>query len=165
MRRPSSEFFVERITLRVVGERTVGGVIALGGSELSRCRGADVLAALALAGPKKRGDLVRRIRASQQLFPPVGADEFYVSRVWVEPGARGEGHGKALFREGLAAGARRGFQRFRIDVWSGNRVALGIYRARGFELERESVSEEAGMSYLNMVLVDPPPSRIGGSSG
>lgn len=154
MRRPSSEVFVKRATLRTVGGIPVGGFIALGGSEVSACRSADALAVLKLAGPGGRSAAARRIGEAQKLFPPVEANQFYLSRIWVASDAAGAGHGPALMREFLAAGRRSGFRRFRGDICSGNH---GVIRfAHWFKLEtlEESVSHDAAMSYVSVLRIE-----------
>lgn len=155
MTRPSSEVFVGRATLLIAADLVIGGFVALSGAELSRCRQADAMASIALAGPGGRSAVTERVRLSRELFPPVADDEFYLSKIWVSPATQHAGHGTALLRHYLDAGARRGFTRFRLDVCSDNDVAIRLYRRLGFTTLQESVSDAAAMSYTSMV-AEPP---------
>jgi ribosomal protein S18 acetylase RimI-like enzyme len=155
MVRPSSEVFVGRAVLLTAADAVLGGLIALDGAELSRCRRDDAVAAIALAGPGERGAVAERIQVSRELFPPVPADEFYLSRIWVVPEARRAGYGTALLRHYIEAGARRGCARLRLDVWSESGTAIGLYRRFGFETLQQSVSGQAGLRYTSMV-AEPP---------
>lgn len=151
MARPSSEIFLGRAVLRTVGNVPVGGFLALGGADLARSRQADAVAALTQAEPEARRAIALRIAVARELFPPVEADELYLTKVWVTDEARRAGHGAALVGEYLAAGARHGFRRFRLDVFSGNHAAIQLYRSFGFEILEERSSQRAGMSYTSMV--------------
>lgn len=153
MMRPSSEVFLGRAVLRTVGNVPVGGFLALGGTDLARSRQSDAVAALTQSGPEARGVVTLRIAAARELFPPVEADELYLSKVWVTAEARRAGHGAALVGEYLSAGGRRGFRRFRLDVFSGNLAAIRLYRSFGFEILEERSSKRAGMGYTSMSLV------------
>lgn len=155
MARPSSEVFVGRAALLIASEAVIGGFVALSGAELSRCRQADAMASIALAGPGGRSALTERVRLARELFLPVADDEYYLSKIWVSPETRGAGNGTALLRRYLDAGARRGFRRFRLDVCSDNDVAVGLYRRFGFTTLQESVSDGAAMSYTSMVAESP----------
>ena len=152
MRRRSSEVSVERAVLLVTGDRAIGGFIALGGADLQACRRADALAALQAASQEGRSLLAERIRLGQNLFGPVAADEFYLSKLGVAAGFRGAGHGTKILQRYLGAGAAQGFRRLRLDVWAENRPAVALYRAFGFDVTRESSNDQAGMTYLSMAL-------------
>ena len=151
MRRPSSEVFVGRIGFLMPDGRAAGGFIALSGGELADCRRADALAAMQTVGPEERGSLLGRMRSARDLFTSVAADEFYLSKMGVVASYRGVGYGARLVTAYLEAGAALGFQRFRLDVWAGNRPAISLYQAAGFRILRES-SVEGRMTYLGMGL-------------
>jgi ribosomal protein S18 acetylase RimI-like enzyme len=167
MRRRSSEVSLERTVLLVDEDRAVGGFIALGGLDLQACRRADTLAALQATSPGGRSLLAGRIRQSRELFGPVGADEYYLSKLWVAAGSRRAGHGARIVREYLRTGLAHGFRRFRLDVCAPNRAAVGLYLASGFAVLRESGDDQAGMTYLQMALElgedrEPAPARTAG---
>jgi ribosomal protein S18 acetylase RimI-like enzyme len=155
MARPSSEVFVGRAALLIARDAVLGGFIALSGAELSRCRQADAVASIILAGREGRSAITEQVKLSQELFPPVTVDEFYLSKIWVSPEAQGAGHGAALLRRYVDVGAHRGFTRFRLDVWSGNDVAIRMYRRFGFKTLHESVPDGAVLGYTSMIATSP----------
>lgn len=151
MRRPSSEISISRVTLLFAGDRPVGGFVALRGADLPLCRKADALAILREAQSEGRSDLLARMGAVRGLFPLVGADEFYLSKIGVAADLRGTGLGRRLVMEYLATGRAAGFRRFRLDVWAEHRTALQLYESLGFRVLLESSSSESGIKYLSMV--------------
>jgi hypothetical protein len=152
MRRPSSEVFVGRAVMLVEGRQRTGGFIALGGEELRQCRRADALAAMETAGRQGRGTLVARMRQTQELFGPVPADAFYLSKMGVVAAARREGRGGQIVHEYLSTGTALGFRRFCLDVCAGNAAAVRLYRAAGFRVGRSGSSQQPAMTYLRMGL-------------
>jgi hypothetical protein len=75
------------LVAQLVLHRRTGGFIAQGGGELRHCRRADALAAMERADPQGRGTLLARMRPTHELFGPVPADAFYLSKM----GRRGRG--------------------------------------------------------------------------
>jgi ribosomal protein S18 acetylase RimI-like enzyme len=152
MRRPASEVFVGRVELLVDDGHAVGGYISLSGTELADCRRMDAVATMQAVGPDKRGSLVARMRSARGLFATVSPQELYLSKMGVVPDHRGSGYGTAILREFLDTGAAMGFRRFRLDVWAGNRPAIHLYEAAGFQVLRESAAGQGRMTYLDMAL-------------
>jgi ribosomal-protein-alanine N-acetyltransferase len=152
MRRRSSELSIERAVLLVTGDCALGGFIALGGADLQACRRADALAALQAAGRQGQSLLVERVRDGRDLFGPVAADEFYLSKLGVASEFRRAGYGAKILQEYIYRGAANGFRHFRLDVWAENRPAIGLYRSFGFRVARELRNDRAGMAYLSMAL-------------
>jgi ribosomal protein S18 acetylase RimI-like enzyme len=148
--RPSSEVWLERIALALLGGEAVGMYVALPGQELHHCRQEDTLALLKTVGhdAAARAALHDRIEVSKDLFAPVGAVEFYLSKMGVVPAHRGKGLGRVLANAFLAAGHAAGFSRFRLDVSADNEPAVRLYASCGFRVESES--EAAGLRYLAM---------------
>jgi ribosomal protein S18 acetylase RimI-like enzyme len=159
MRRRSSEVSIERTVLLVADDCAVGGFIALGGADLQACRRADTLAALQAAGRDGRNRLAERIQQSQELFTSVAEDDLYLSKLWVASGFRRAGYGIRILREYIHTGMAHGFRRFGLDVWAQNRPAVELYLAAGFAVGRESRSDRAGMTYLQMALELPEGDR------
>ncbi len=151
MRRPSSEISISRVALLFAEDRPVGGFIGLGGADLALCRRADALAILKEAHSEGKSDLHARMSAIRGLFPRVGAEEFYLSKIGVAANLRGKGMGRKLAMEYLAAGRAAGFRRFWLDVWAGHSSAVRLYESLGFRVVGESSSPEAGIKYLSMV--------------
>jgi ribosomal protein S18 acetylase RimI-like enzyme len=152
MRRPSSEVFVGRVRLLVDDGHTVGGFVALSGSELADCRRADAVATIQAVESEERGSALARMRSARGLFTSPSANEFYLSKMGVVPDLRGAGHGATIVRQYLDVGVALGFRRFRLDVWAGNRSAVHLYETVGFRVLRESSINQAGMTYLDMAL-------------
>jgi ribosomal protein S18 acetylase RimI-like enzyme len=152
--RPSSEVFVGRAVVMLDGDEAIGGFMAMSGGELGRCRQADAVAALRATPRTSWPALKGRIEASGELFPPVEEDELYLSKMGVVRESRAKGLGRELVTEYLNSGRAGGFTRFRLDVWAGNEIAVGLYSACGFRVAQECRSAAAGMTYLAMTLVD-----------
>jgi ribosomal protein S18 acetylase RimI-like enzyme len=152
MRRPASEVFVGRVELLLDDGDAVGGYIALSGTELADCRRMDAVATMQAVGPDERGSLVARMRSARGLFATVSPQELYLSKMGVVRDHRGSGHGAAILRRFLDAGVAKGFRRFRLDVWAGNRPAIHLYEAAGFQVVRESTTDQGKITYLDMVL-------------
>ena len=125
--------------------------LALSGEELGPCRRADGLALLAETGhdADARAKLAAHLEAANGLFPPVAADEFYLSKIGVTPSYRGRGFGRTLTGRFLDEGAGLGFSRFRLDVSADNAPAVHVYESLGFRVDVET--ERAGMRYFSMV--------------
>jgi len=153
MRRPTSEIFIGRARLLGEGERPIGGFIALGGRELAASRKADAIAAVAEARNAGRPSFLSRLQEAGRVFLPVEGDDFYLSKMGVQPMFRRLGHGRGLLEEYLAFGSGRGFRRFRLDVWKGNRIAFELYRSAGFrELSEGAAENPSNLQYAAMVL-------------
>jgi ribosomal-protein-alanine N-acetyltransferase len=149
MRRPSSEVFAGRVVRLVDGDQTLGGYIAVPGSDLSRYRMADAVAAAQAAGREGRYEMSRRLQAGTELFSEPHEDELYLSRIGVLPEARRSGHGSRLLHDCVDGAVRGGSRRVRLDVWEGNTAAVAFYRAHRFrELDRRT-SRAAGLTYLS----------------
>jgi GNAT superfamily N-acetyltransferase len=60
-----------------------------------------------------------------------GTPGLYLEDLYVRPGARGAGHGKALLAALAAICVERGYERFEWSVLDWNEKALGVYRSIG----------------------------------
>lgn len=152
MRRRSSEVYIGRAVIAEEGARPVGGFIALSGAELARCRVQDAVAAARAVSPDQRSSLLARLRLARELFGEVLADDLYLSRMGVLPELRRRGYGRAIVRECLRQGTRRGFGRVALDVASANDAAIELYRSVGFVPERGRHVRGVAMTYLRMTL-------------
>ena len=149
--RPSSEVSLHRIRVLLEGDRVAGGIISLSPTELTACRKADMMALLQQADRLGgRAALFERLRAVRNLFPPLGEDVFYLSKLWVSPHFRGRGYGRRLFEAQLDHGRSAGFRCFRLDVASDNSPAIALYASAGFETRTRSVSADGSIEYLAM---------------
>jgi len=152
LRRPSSEVAFERTTLLLRDGDVDGMFVALAGDDLARCRKADSLALLMQAGGAERSRIHDRLAAARTLFAPVGADEWYLSKLAVAPASRGGGVGGRLCDAYVAAGAERGFDRFRLDVDAANDAAVRLYEARGFRVTYRGTTGDGDLHYVGMTL-------------
>lgn len=151
LQRDSSEVAASRVIVLLDGERLAGMYVALDGAELSRARKADTLALLGEAGsPESRSTLLARMAKARELFAPVAADEYYLSKIGVAPDLRRKGYGRALFEEYVSAGRAAGFTRFRLDVSADNEAAIALYRSAGFRIEADR--ETGPLRYVAMAL-------------
>jgi ribosomal protein S18 acetylase RimI-like enzyme len=151
MQRNSSEVSLTRVVLLLEAEAPLGGFISMGGGELLLCRKADTLAVLNEPDKTRKAELSSRLEATRGLFPLVGADQYYLSKVGIAAYARGQGLGRVLTEAYLERGRSAGFTRFRLDVCSENQPALRLYTSLGFRVVSESVSDEAKLRYLALV--------------
>jgi ribosomal protein S18 acetylase RimI-like enzyme len=57
----------------------------------------------------------------------------FVFDVWVDPGERGRGYGRAAMLALEDEARRRGLPGIALNVWAGNAVARSLYRSLGYE--------------------------------
>src|SRR5688572_10449996 len=91
VRRPTSELYVGRATLmRDLERQPIGCIVGLSGAELASCRAADFAAFCEALQDHPECDEIaaQTIAASRELFPEVAEDEFYLSRVALDPARR-----------------------------------------------------------------------------
>lgn len=143
--RPSSEVALRRWKVAFQEELPVGGYVAMPDFDLLSARRSDLLALVSSAD--RIVDLRERLAATNDLFEAVEPGDFYLSRVAVEPSARGRGLGAQLVAAVVDAAARTGATAVRADVWAANEPAMALYRSLGFEIGPERISERAGFSY------------------
>jgi ribosomal protein S18 acetylase RimI-like enzyme len=150
LERPSSEISVNRILCIADSHDILGGFIALSGRELQQCRRADFLVLLNYARRNHCEELMAKIRKANQLFSTVLEDEYYLSRIGVQPCARGKGLGKELMKAYLDNGTAKGFQRFRLDVDASNVQAIHLYEASGFTTGSIAKALDVPFRYCSM---------------
>ena len=70
------------------------------------------------------------------LFGGVGWSQ-HVARIGlvIDPAARGRGLGKRLAREGLLRGLQAGYSKLVVEIIAGERPAIGMFQAMGFQIE------------------------------
>lgn len=151
MYRPSSEVAVRRAVVAELDGDVVGGYIAVDGRELSVCRVADAVAALAEAG-KQAAALRARMEAARGLFWTVSAGDLYLSKLGLVNQYRGRGIARRMVEGFLEYGRARGFDRFCLDVHARNDRAIELYRLAGFQVISETVVPGTSLGYLAMAL-------------
>ncbi|MEV7693813.1 GNAT family N-acetyltransferase [Microbacterium sp. NPDC089189] len=70
------------------------------------------------------------------------AGDAEIKRLWVDPGARGAGVGSALLADAATRARAVGAASLRLSVWDWRDDAIGLYRARGFQVAPSWESRE-----------------------
>lgn len=148
VRRPSSEVAVGRWQVAFEQRTPQGGYVAMAEPDLARARRSDLLALVGSVGDAAA--LRDRIAAMSDLFLPVDTGDLYLSRIVVEPMARGRGLGAWLLSAVVATGVRVGASAVRADVSADNAPAIALYRSAGFEIGPPRTSDRAGLSYCSV---------------
>lgn len=151
--RRSSEMWIGRVSLLFDGSKPIGGFIGTSGELLTRCVSADMLALLRRAPAEQRVSFATRTKAALGVFPPVDADQYYLSVIGICADYRGRGLGRRLVEEFLTQGNNAGFQRFRLNVMADNQPAVSLYRSFGFEPVGQCMAAEGQQKYYIMVAV------------
>lgn len=151
VRRPSSEVYAGRCVLLKIADACAGGMLAMTGAELTRCRRSDGIALLMKTPAGERRLVEHRLTNARDLFGEAAADEYYLSKVWVHPSERGRGFGARLVEAFLEAGHRAGCHSYRLDVCSSNSGAKRIYEQLGFTTLSRSKSSDGALAYESMV--------------
>jgi GNAT superfamily N-acetyltransferase len=147
---PVSEFSAEATHVLLDDDRCVGGFVALSGSAVARARRADLLAIVAGAEADTRATVAKQLEASRDMFLPVPAECFYLSRIGVLEHARRRGYGSLLLERYLLVGSRNGFHRFRLDVSDDNEVAIALFVRHGFALIDPEPCRTSDFKYVAM---------------
>jgi ribosomal protein S18 acetylase RimI-like enzyme len=152
MARPGSEVFAGRAIVAEDAAGVGGCIIALAGGDLAACRAADFAAFCAEIGSEPEADevIAEIVAGSHELFAPVDDDDFYISRVGVDPGRQGQGIGRAMVAYVLGTAAERGHRRCRLDVSADNAAAIRAYEAAGLRTTETRHSPTAGLTYCSM---------------
>ncbi len=148
--RSSSEISIQKVRFIICENIISGGYIALSGKQLKHCRKSDTLELLKNIKGEKRSELMQRLSTASKLFLPVDDNEYYLSKMGINVKWRGKGLGKILIEQYLEEGELQNFQRYRLDVYAGNSVAVHCYARYGFEIDTKLESEDGSMAYYSM---------------
>lgn len=74
-----------------------------------------------------------KLLISQKLSPPMGADEYHIKQIAVDPNYRSLGIGKLLIEEALRIAGKRGLAKVMLDVEIANERGIRFYEREGFE--------------------------------
>jgi ribosomal protein S18 acetylase RimI-like enzyme len=152
--RESSEFWIGRARLLIDAEgMTVGGFIAMKGTELTQYRHADSTQLLKETPKAHLNELLAFLEATNDLFAPVTPDDFYLSKIGVLGPYRRRGLGKRLISDWLTQGTATGKRKFRLDVAATNTAAIELYKQFAFKIIHEGKAPYYELNYLSMQLV------------
>jgi ribosomal protein S18 acetylase RimI-like enzyme len=148
--RASSEVSIHRVVFLVSDSEFAGGFIALSGGDLRKARRADSVALLTSVAPEDRPALALRLANVSELMPPVGDDEYYLSKLGLAQKFRGKRLARTLVDRYIEDGLHLGYSRFRLDVHADNEPAIRCYCSVGFRTDRRSQSQDGSLKYNSM---------------
>ncbi len=147
MRQPSSEVYIRRVQFLVCGTEIAGGFIGIGGAELAKARMADINSYWASLDVPARSALIEKLSHSAQVFPPVGEDEYYVSKVALDRQFQAKGLAKVMLQHCLDQGIALGYTKFRADIQINNFPSLRCARSLGFQIFYTGESSDGALKY------------------
>lgn len=150
IRNPQSEISITRIHALFVDDQIAGGFIALDGESLFRCRKADMKYLITKTNSVQRKEIMLRLSLSQGLFPTVSKDEYYLSKIGINPSFKGKGYGALLMGRYLEQGERAGLSKYRLDVFAENQVTIKWYEKCGFRIDKETTTKDGQLKYFSM---------------
>lgn len=136
----------------MAGSDVAGGFIGLSGAELRQARKADTVALPKTVTANELRAVMVRMANGANLFSPVSDDEYYLSKLGLNPQFRGAGLGRRLIEGFLEEGRSGGFHHYCLEVRSDNEPALRLYRSAGFEADRQLQSRDGRFRYFAMRL-------------
>lgn len=148
--RASSEISIRRVKFLLSDSEFAGGFIALNGLDLRKARKADTVALLTSIPVSERHAMMNRMEDLSSLFSPVADDEYYLSKVGLNPHFRGKKLGRLLIDSYLMDGLRQGHTRYCLDVEIHNEPAIRCYRSAGFEVSHRTQSKTGTLGYYSM---------------
>jgi ribosomal protein S18 acetylase RimI-like enzyme len=150
IRNPQSEIFIARIHALFVDGQIAGGFIALNGENLLKCRKADMKYIVTKTNLEQRKKMMLRLSLSEGLFPTVSKDEYYLSKIGINPSFKGKGYGSVLMDKYLEQGVKRGLNKYRLDVFAKNQIAIKCYEKHGFKIDKETTTKNGELKYFSM---------------
>jgi len=146
-----SEIAIRRVTVLEDDDVIVGAFVGVDGADMPGCARADSVVAMAVAGRAGRAVLLQRAATLAKVRRPVALDQWLLSKLWVSPAHRGCGLGRALAREFVAQGERRGLRRCRVDARIGDAHVIRLYESVGFEQRARSAETDPQLAVVEMV--------------
>jgi len=151
MARDSSEIAIRRVTVLERDGELLGCFIAVDGAEMARCARSDSVTALAAVGRAGRTAFLRRAAAAASLRRPIDADQWFWSKMWVDPKHRGAGLGRLIAEQVAADGDRRGFPRGRVDARPEDAHLIALYESVGYEQRGLTRTSDGIIGVIEMV--------------
>ena len=150
MKNPQSEIFIVRIHALFVDDQIAGGFIALDGENLFKCRKADTKYLITKSNLEQRKKIILRLSLSEGLFPTVSKDEYYLSKIGINASFKGKGYGSLLMDKYLEQGVKNGLNKYRLDVFAENQIAIECYEKYGFKIDDETTTKNGELKYFSM---------------
>lgn len=150
IRNRQSEIFIARIQALFIDDQIAGGLIALNGEDLFKCRKADTKYLIIKTNLEQRKEMILRLSSSEGLFPTVSEDEYYLSKIGINPSFRGKRYGSLLMDKYLEQGAKSGLNKYRLDVFAENQIAIKCYEKYGFKIDKETTTKNGELKYFSM---------------
>lgn len=152
LQRRSSELALRRTRLAVADDRIAGGYIAVAGGELAGCRQADLLDLARTMGNHSYSDLRERMDDLDDLFAPVEAHDFYLSKLGVMPRMEDKELEHPLMDDCIRRAQLGGFGQIRTDVSEDDEEMRDLLDTYGFRPIYRGKSTESDLRYLSMSL-------------
>jgi GNAT superfamily N-acetyltransferase len=152
VRRPTSELSLRHAVVLWRGDRPAGMYLALPQAELEASLLPDARAMLQRLERHERPVVIQKLAALRGFGRPVGAGEFFLSKLVIGRESRGLGLGRLLLEAFLDTGRGRGFKRFSLRVLTGNALARRLYESVGFADDGVVAHPEPALSMFSMVL-------------
>jgi ribosomal protein S18 acetylase RimI-like enzyme len=150
MRRSDSEVSLRRMQFFLCDSKIAAGIINMGGADLKKARTADVDSLWETLDVRSREAFIEKLSQSADLFAPVAEDEYYGSKMGITPSFRGQSLAPEIMRQSLDRGNALGYSKFRLDVQAGNKHAIRLYLAFGFEIFYTGQSTDGALKYYGM---------------
>lgn len=152
MQRRSSELALRRTRLAVADDRIGGGYIAIAGSDLAGCRQADLLDLARSMDDHSYSELRARMNDLDDLFAPVEAHDFYLSKLGVMPRLADRELEHPLMDDCIRRARHGGFGQVRTDVCEDDDEMRGLLDTYGFRPIYRGKSSRTNLRYLSMSL-------------
>jgi ribosomal protein S18 acetylase RimI-like enzyme len=91
--------------------------------------------------------LIERVANLSGLFLPVADDEYYLSKVGLDPRLLGRKLGHSLVERYVEEGRIPGYKRYRLDVHVENEAAIRSYCSAGFRMHERTKSKDGTLAY------------------
>ncbi len=152
LQRRSSELALRRTRLAVVDDRIAGGYIAVAGTDLAACRQADLLDLARTMGDRSYSELRSRMNDLDELFAPVEAHDFYLSKLGVMPRAAHRELEIPLLDDCIQRAEHGGFGQVRTDVCEDDEAMRSLLQTYGFRPIYRGKTPDGQLRYLSMSL-------------
>lgn len=153
LQRRSSELALRRTRLAVADDRIAGGYVAVAGRQLAAARQADLLDLARLMGKRSYSELRARMNDLENLFAPVEAHDFYLSKLGVIQQMEDRELEHPLMDDCIRRARHGGFGQVRTDVCEDDEEMRELFETYGFRPIHRGKASTGDLRYLSMSLV------------